>query len=129
MTMSSEEFGCGEETDLATAWARAYLQMCRTPRKEIAPFAVSIHCPSGIALPNSLEHPIVRALDASLKHDDQDYNQVEAVAFTIFPERIWKLCGGERAEFYREAMPTLRTLTSWEPIKNRGGMYYWFQPG
>src|SRR5438105_443799 len=106
--MSNEAFGCREETDLAAAWAKAYMQMRRTPRKEIAPFAVSIHSQSGIALPNSLEHPMVRALDECLKNDDKKYHSVEMVAFTIFPDRTWKLCGGSRADFYREAMRNLR---------------------
>ncbi len=122
--MSSEAFGCREETDLAAAWAKAYLQMRQTPGKEIAPFAVSIYSPSGIALPNSLEHPMVRALDECLKHDAQDYHPVEMVAFTVFPDRIWKLCGGNTDEFYREAMLSLRTFTKWGPTKNRGGMYF-----
>lgn len=122
--MSSEAFGCREETDLTAAWAKAYLQMRETPGREIAPFAVSIHSPSGIALPNSLEHPMVRALDECLKQDDQGYQPVEMVAFTIFPDRLWKMCGGNRNEFYREAMRNLRTYTTWEPTKNRGGMYF-----
>jgi hypothetical protein len=123
-TMTSVKFGCREECDLTAAWAKAYLQMRLIPSREIAPFAVSIHSPSGIVLPDSLEHPMVRALDACLENDGEDYQTVEMVAFTLFPERTWKLSGGDRAEFYREAMRNLRTFTTWEPTKNRGGMYY-----
>src|SRR5689334_19575988 len=119
--MSSKTFGCREESDLAAAWAKAYLQMRETPGKEIAPFAVSIHSPSGISLPDSLEHPMVRRLDECLKKDSKDYRSIEIVAFTIFPERIWKLCGGDQLVFYREAMRSLRTFAKWEPTKNRGG--------
>lgn len=122
--MSSEAFGCREETDLAVAWAKAYLRMRQTPGREIAPFAVSIHSPSGIALPDSLAHQMVRALDECLKSDGEDYQPVEMVAFTIFPDRIWKLCAGNRDEFYREAMLSLRAFSRWEPTKNRGGMYF-----
>ncbi len=114
--MSSVAFGCREETDLATAWANAYLQMRQAPGREIAPFAVSISAPSGIVPPNSL--------DTCLEQDAQDYHSVELVAFTIFPDRIWKLCGGSRPDFYRESMRNLRTFANWEPTKNRGGMYY-----
>lgn len=122
--MSSERFGCREESDLAAAWAKAYLQMRTISSREISPFAVSVHSPSGIELPNSLEHPMVRALDTCLKNNDEDYQSVEMVAFTLFPERTWKLSDGNRAEFYREAMRNLRTFASWEPTKNRGGMYF-----
>jgi thymidylate synthase len=122
--MSSERFGCREESDLATAWAKGYLHMRSLRSKEIAPFAVSIHSPSGIVLPDSLEHPMVRALDTCLQKDGEDYQTVEMVAFTLFPERLWKLSAGDRLEFYREAMRNLRTFTTWEPTKNRGGLYY-----
>lgn len=122
--MSSDTFGCREESDLAAAWAKAYLYMRKVPDQEIGPFAVSIHADTGIVLPDSLAHPMVRALDRCLTADGQDYKPVEIVAFTIFPERIWKLCGADRAEFYREAMLSLRAFTNWEPTKNRGGMYF-----
>lgn len=122
--MNSESFGCREESDLAAAWAKVYLRMRKVPDREIAPFAVSVHSPSGIEMPDSLGHPLVRALDQCLAADGKDYQPVEMVAFTIFPDRIWKLCGGNRGEFYREAMRSLRAFTRWEPTKNRGGMYF-----
>jgi hypothetical protein len=96
--------------------------MRQTHGKEISPFALSITVPSGITLPDSLEHPLVRALDRCLREDD--YQPVEMVAFTIFPDRIWKLCEGERRTLYREAMLSLRTFAKWEPTRNRGGMYF-----
>ena len=122
--MCNETFGCREEPDLATAWANAFLCMRGTPGREIAPFAVSVRAPSGIALPDSHENPLVRALDRCLESDRKGYQAVEMVACTIFPERIWKLCANDRVEFYREAMRSLRTFAAWEPTKNRGGMYF-----
>ena len=122
--MSSEAFGCREETDLAAAWAKAYLQMRRTPGREIAPFAVTVHSPAGVVLPDTLKHPMVIALDECLRSDGEEYHTVEMIACTIFPDRIWKLCAEDREEFYREAMLSLRAFTSWEPTKNRGGMYF-----
>src|SRR5579871_468448 len=113
--MSSDGFGCREETDLAAAWAKAYLHMRTISEREIAPFAVTVHSPLGIVLPDSLGHPMVRALDACLQHDNADYQPVEMVAFTLFPDRLWKLCAGDRQEFYREALRNLRTFATWEP--------------
>src|SRR5262245_14466409 len=113
--MNSEGFGCHEESDLAAAWAKAYLQIRSVPHREIAPFAMSIHCPDGIVPPDSLKHPMVRALDACFENDGPDYRTVELVAFTLFPQRLWKLHIGNRAEFYREAMRNLRTFATWEP--------------
>ena len=122
--MSSEAFGCREETDLAAAWAKAYLQMRRTPGREIAPFAVTVHSPAGVVLPDTLKHPMVIALDECLRSDGEEYHTVEMIACTIFPDRIWKLMRrGPRGILPRgHAQPA--AFTSWEPTKNRGGMYF-----
>lgn len=122
--MSSKVFGCREFNDLAKAWAKAYLLMRETPKKELSPFGVSVHDPEGIILPDSYSHPLVLALDACLASDGKDYSSVETVAFTIFPERLWKLFAGDREGFYREALRNLRTFCTWEPNKNRCGMYF-----
>src|SRR5262249_12051727 len=103
---------------------KAYLYIRKTKDKEIAPFGVSIHSQSGIRPPDSITHPMVRALDESLNADDEEYSPVEVVASTIFPERLWKLFDGDRDGFYREAMRNLRTFTTWAPHKSRWGMYF-----
>jgi hypothetical protein len=122
--MSSKKFGCRQETDLAAAWAKAYRVMRKTPKRELAPFAVTVHNPAGIVVPDSLGHPMVRTLDACLLAEGKGYQAVELIAATIFPERTWRLCEGDRQEFYREAMLNLRTYFKWEPKKNRCGMYF-----
>src|SRR5262245_41148449 len=122
--MSSKSFGCREDTDLAAAWAKAYRVMRKTTKRELAPFAVTVHNPAGIVVPDSLVHPMVRALDACLLSEGKGYQSVEMVAATIFPERTWRLCWGDRKEFYHESMLNLRTYVKWEPKKNRCGMYY-----
>jgi hypothetical protein len=83
---------------------------------------VSVESPCGLSLAETHEEPLVRALNACL---DQDGHQaVEKVAFTIFPERIWRLCGGDRHQLYREALRNLRALVAWDPRKNQRGMYF-----
>jgi len=98
--------------------------MRKATKRELSPFAVTVHNPSGIVVPDSLEHPMVRALDECLRAAGKGYQSVELVAATIFPERLWRLCAGDRQELYREAMLNLRTFTKWEPNKNRCGMYF-----
>jgi hypothetical protein len=122
--MSRKKFSCREESDLATAWAKVYRVMRKTPKRELSPFAVTVHNPSAIVVPDSLGHPMVRALDECLRTSGKGYQLVESVAATIFPERLWKVCAGDRQEFYREAMLNLRTFAKWEPKKNRCGMYF-----
>src|SRR5437588_840775 len=106
-TMSSKKFGCREESDLAAAWAKAYRVVRKTPKRELSPFAVTVHNASGIVVPDSLGHPMVRALDECLRSSGKGYQAVELVAATIFPERSWRLCEGDRQELYREAMLNL----------------------
>jgi hypothetical protein len=120
--MSKATFYCREWPGLLEAWANAYLDMKQTPGGEFAPFTVSVNTPSGLSLSAIHDHPMVRALDECLDHDGEQ--KVEGVAFTIFPERIWRLCGGDREELYREFMRSLRTFVKWEPRKNQGGMYF-----
>jgi hypothetical protein len=120
--MSNPTFTPRREPSLLAAWANAYLQMRKHPGREIAPFAVSVESPCALSLAETHEEPLVRALNACLDHDG--HQTVEKVAFTIFPERIWRLCGSDRKALYREAMTSLRALVRWEPRKNQGGMYF-----
>lgn len=120
--MTNSTFSPRREPSLPSAWADAFLEMRKQPGREISPFAVSIEAPDGLSLVDMQEEPLARALNGCL---DQDGHQtIEKVAFTIFPERIWRLCGGDRQEFYREALRSLRTIMAWEPRKNQGGMYF-----
>ncbi len=120
--MTSAEFSPRTEPSLSAAWANAYLAIRKHSNREISPFAVSIQTPSRLSLSDTLSDPLVKAIDACL--DSEGYQTVEKVAFTLFPERTWRLCGGDRQEFYKEAMRNLRTFVTWEPRKNQGGMYF-----
>ena len=120
--MSNSVFYSHQDSSLDAAWAHAYLELIEHPSRELAPFTVSIVAAGGLTVPDSLSHPMVKALDACLEQDD--HQNVEKVAFTIFPERLWRICGGDRQELYREFMLSLRTYVKWEPQKNKGGMYF-----
>ena len=111
-----------KETSIEAAWARTFLEMASRPSCELAPFTVCISSASGLVMPDTTAHPLVAALNACLKvggHQD-----VEKVAFPLFPERLWKVCGGDRNELYAEFLRNQRSYAVWEPMKNRGGMYF-----
>lgn len=120
--MSNAVYYSRQEVDLPSAWANAFLESIKRAGREFAPFTVSIASPEGLTVPDSLAHPMVQALDACLDHDG--HQTVEKVAFTIFPERVWKLCKCDRHELYREYRADLPTYVKWEPRKNQGGLYF-----
>lgn len=109
------------DTDLSRAWSRLLVHVLDHAGKEVSPLTLSL---SGFG-PNGeiAENACVRAaLDAALaetKHWD-----VETVAFTIFPQRYWKLAGGDRAKLftiYRDAFPRIRAMN---PRANGRGLYF-----
>jgi hypothetical protein len=94
-----------EDANLSWAWARVLLHIQANAGRTISPLIVSIHGFDGTGKPQ--EDPVLRVdLDALLaKADEWD---VETVAFTIFPERMWKIAGGDRQalfKLYKGAFP------------------------
>lgn len=120
--MSKSRFYAREETSIELAWARTFLEVAASPSWELAPFTICISSASGLVMPNTSSHPLVTALDACLKAGG--HQCVEKVAFPLFPERLWKVSGGDREEFYAEFLRNQKSYAAWEPTKNRGGMYF-----
>ena len=75
-----------------------------------------------MTLPDTLAHPLAKALDASMKQETGQ--EIEKVAFALFPERLWKISGGDRQAFYAEYLRNQSTYVGWEPHKNKGGTYF-----
>ena len=111
--------------NLSEAWARAFLLSYDAPQGIIAPGIVSF--PVDEKNPEwTLETLGIRdALEDQLDEFDicsANQSNIETVAGTIFPETIWKRCGGDRE--------TLRKtyLKMWPQIKkckaNRWGTYF-----
>lgn len=122
--MSSSKIYAAAETSIERAWARTFLEAVEHPSRELAPFAMCIASASasGLVLPDTLTHPLVTVLDACL--EENGHQSVEKVAFPLFPERLWRVCDGDRQELYAEFLRNQRTYAAWEPNKNKGGMYF-----
>lgn len=109
------------ESSVSRAWARAFLRVMDNPGTRISPLVVSIDGfgPEG-EIPE--DSAMRAAMDAALgAFDDWD---VETVAFTIFPDRYWRMAQGNRAKFFelcRNALPRLMTMN---PTSNRRGLYF-----
>ncbi|MDE0179677.1 MAG: thymidylate synthase [Gammaproteobacteria bacterium] len=110
-----------DDTNLSRAWARLLLHVLRGSGTEVAPLILSLSGfdPNGQAT----EDPTVRAaLDDLLKR--KGYNKVESVAFTIFPQSVWRISRGDRNRLfalYRETFPR------WQAMNRRAngrGLYF-----
>jgi len=108
-------------SNLSAAWSEVFIHIIDHPGTHIAPLVLSItgFDENGFAT----EDAAVRcALDAALTLEDQ-YN-IEDVAYTIFPQRLWTMAKGSRKtlfEFYRMAFPAYKAANR---SLNRKGLYF-----
>lgn len=110
-----------DESDLSRAWAKAVLHVVDHAGTEISPLILSLTGFDDDG--NPTESQSVRtALDALLL--TKGLRNVEDVAFTIFPQRLWTVAQGDRArlfKYYREAFPRYQAMN---PKDNRRGLYF-----
>lgn len=117
--MSEPVFYSREEPNLSIAWARALLGLLGHPRREYAPFLVSI---VGLDGADPEADPDLRdALDASL--DANGYDRVQTVANTIFPQSLWRRAKGDRKAFFRSYLDDLPSFVEMDR-RNRRGIYF-----
>jgi hypothetical protein len=107
--------------NLSLGWAAVLDRLAQSGVDSISPLTLSItgFDEGGIAA----EVPAIRgAIDDLLKSKDK--RDVENVAWTIFPERYWRMSGGDREAFFemfREAFPRVQQFN---PQNNRRGSYF-----
>ena len=109
-----------DDENLSLAWARTYLEVERRPEKEILALNLSF---TGLSSGDPEEEPGIRdALDACLASEYMQ--EVETVADTIFPQPLWILAKGDRAQLYREYIENLPAYVSMAPRQNNRGLYF-----
>jgi len=91
------------------------------PGTEISPLVLSITgfdvdgCPAE-------DLDVRNKLDAALA--DLGHRDVETVAFTIFPQQYWRMCGGDRKKLfkmYQDAFPRMQAMNK---KHNQRGLYF-----
>ena len=124
MSKSAVDAACPkiiEDENLSWAWVQVINTILERGGNTIAPLVISIHGFDDAGNPQ--ENKAVRAdLDKLLAENGQ--LDIETVAFTIFPERIWKIAGGDRSklfEYYRRAFPKYRAMNR---QLNGKGLYF-----
>ena len=110
-----------EDSDLSRAWARLLLKVVRSAGTEVSPLVLSLTDfeESGVVR----EDPSVRnALDGLLKRKGR--LEVEDIAFTIFPQRLWQMSRGDRGRFFRLYRATFPRWQAMNKKANGRGMYF-----
>lgn len=106
---------------ISEAYSRTLLHILEHPGNEIAPLVLTIDgFGEGYDIPEDLR--VRAALDALLGMKKK--RDVEDVAYTIFPQRLWTMAQGDRAKlfkFYEMAFPAYR---AWNPKANGKGLYF-----
>ncbi len=109
-----------DESNLSKAWAKAILHIIDHAGKEVSPLILSVTGFDDNG--NPAEDSAVRqALDELLIA--KSMQNVETVAYTIFPQRLWKIAQGNRArlfEIYLDAFPRYQAINR----NNRLGLYF-----
>lgn len=110
-----------EDANLSWAWARIVQHIQSNTGRNISPLVVSIHGFDASGKP--LEDPdLRRELDARLKAAGEW--DIETVAFTIFPERIWRLSAGDRKTFFEHYRRTFPRYQAMNRKLNGKGLYF-----
>lgn len=109
------------DRSLSNAWAKAVLHVVEHSGTEVSPLILSITGFDDSGIP--YEDKDIRAeLDRLLVTNGM--LSVEDVAFTIFPERLWKIARGNRDklfDMYRDAFPRYQAINK---RANRRGLYF-----
>lgn len=106
---------------ISAVWANLFLDIIDGPGREMSSVIVSL---DGFSEADDIQEcePIRRELDSCLTRKARYPS--ETVAFTIFPERIWKIAQHDRARLfslYRRAYPKYVAMNRKD---NRRGMYF-----
>lgn len=107
--------------NLSLGWAAVLDRLAMPGIHGISPLALSI---TGFDEKSvAAEIPKIRmAVDALLKAKGK--RDVENVAWTIFPERYWKMSEGDRESFFALFRDTFRRVQEFNPQNNRRGSYF-----
>lgn len=109
------------DTNLSRAWARLFLQIFDSGRTELSPLTLSLtgfDSDGGIAEITGVRE----SLDRTLKLKEKI--SVETVAFTIFPERLWKISRGDRKRLFSLYAKTFPRYVAMDRAANGRGLYF-----
>lgn len=109
------------DTNLSRAWSRLFLRIHGGAGTEISSLVLSL---AGFDEANraSEDETVREALDQVLLSKDR--LKVEDVAFTIFPQRLWDISGGDRKRFFELYRATFPRWQAMNRKANGRGLYF-----
>lgn len=110
-----------EGTNLSWVWAEAVRRIQAKRGHTLSPLVVSLH---GFDTAGNPHEDVVMRRDLDTLLAAQKEWDVETVAFTIFPERLWRIAGGDRSklfDIYRRAFPKYQAMNR---QLNGKGLYF-----
>jgi hypothetical protein len=109
-----------EDTNLSRAWGRAILKSLSPGTERIAPLII---CLSGFDQDGLIEEDddIRHHVDVMLTESKEQ--SVENVAFTIFPQKYWKLSGGDRGAMFRDFARDWPRIQKMSKLNKRGNYF------
>ncbi|MEJ5125003.1 thymidylate synthase [Comamonas sp. MYb21] len=110
-----------DEADVSRAWARAVIHVMDHSGLEVSPLILSV---TGFGDQSVI--PETRSIRIALDKllSAKKMRSVEDVAFTIFPQRLWKIAQGDRSllfHYYKDVFPRYQAMN---PRGNRRGLYF-----
>lgn len=109
------------DTNLSRAWARLFLQIFDSGRTEISPLTFSLtgfDTDGGIAEIAGVRESLDRTLKLKKKIS------IETVAFTIFPDRLWKIARGDRKRLFSLYAGAFPRYVAMNRAANGRGLYF-----
>lgn len=109
------------DSNLSRAWSRILLGILRGAGTEVSPLLLSV---TGFGEKGEVpEDSAVReALDELLKR--KGLLSIEAIAFAIFPQRVWEMSHGDRARLFTLYRTTFPRWQAMNKRANGRGMYF-----
>lgn len=110
-----------DEGNIARSWSKVFLHILGHTGAEVSPLVLST---SDFDHSNwtEAECRVRSELDRLLR--DNNYLDIEGVAHTIFPQRIWQVSAGDRALFYCLYQDAFHRYQVINKHANRRGLYF-----
>jgi len=110
-----------DENNISRAWARVALHIYEHPGTEVSPLMLSV---SGFDESGHITEDLAVRDELNTLLASQGHQDIESVAHTIFPDRIWKVANGDRALFFRLYIDVFPRYQNLKKRDNRRGLYF-----
>ncbi len=111
------------ETNLSRAWAKIFLHLADHSGHQVTPLILSLTGFSDVGTPQE-DNELKTTLDKLLAAKLPKQRSIEDVAYTIFPQRMWKIANCDRLKLYglyKQVFPRYQAMNR---KGNNRGLYF-----